>query len=125
MSERDERREEHVGIRVIGVLGAGQMGGGIAQVAAQAGYDVKMADASREMAEKGRGKIQAILQKQVDKGKISADMVAAIVARIEPVSSPADFRDCDLVVEAATENTDDGVNGMDGGSASDAQAVEV
>ncbi|MGO8997492.1 MAG: 3-hydroxyacyl-CoA dehydrogenase NAD-binding domain-containing protein, partial [Polyangiaceae bacterium] len=48
----DERKETSTGIRVIGILGAGQMGGGIAQVAAQAGYDVKLADASRELAEK-------------------------------------------------------------------------
>jgi 3-hydroxybutyryl-CoA dehydrogenase len=102
----DERKETKVGIQVIGVLGAGQMGGGIAQVAAQAGYDVKLADASREMAEKGRGKIQAILQKQVDKGKVSADMLSAIVGRIEAVESVAGFHDCDLVVEAATENTE-------------------
>ncbi|MGO8995694.1 MAG: 3-hydroxyacyl-CoA dehydrogenase family protein, partial [Polyangiaceae bacterium] len=57
-------------------------------------------------AEKGRGKVQAILQKQVDKGKVSADMLAAIVSRIEAVEGAAGFRDCDLVVEAASENTD-------------------
>src|ERR1700735_4869380 len=102
----DERNEGGVGIRSIGIRGAGQMGGGIAQVAAQAGYEVKLADASREMAEKGRGKIQAILQKQVDKGKVSVDMLGAILSRIEAVDSVAGFRDCDLVVEAATENTD-------------------
>jgi 3-hydroxybutyryl-CoA dehydrogenase len=102
----DERREEPVGIRTIGVLGAGQMGGGIAQVAAQAGYGVRLADASRELAEKGRGKIDAILQKQVDKAKMSADMKAAILGRIHAAESIADFGDCDLVVEAATENTD-------------------
>src|SRR5271170_1025250 len=102
----DERNEREAGIRSIGILGAGQMGGGIAQVAAQAGYDVKLADASREMAEKGRGKVQAILQKQVDKGKVSADMLTAILSRIEAVEGAAGFGDCDLVVEAASENTD-------------------
>ncbi len=102
----DERKENKVGIRVIGVLGAGQMGGGIAQVAAQAWYVVKLADASRELAERGRGKIQAILQKQVEKGKNSDDSGGGILARIEAVESIADFRDCDLVVEAATENVD-------------------
>ncbi|HEY2509229.1 MAG TPA: 3-hydroxyacyl-CoA dehydrogenase NAD-binding domain-containing protein [Polyangiaceae bacterium] len=102
----DERREEHVGVQSVGVLGAGQMGGGIAQVAAQAGYSVKLADASLELATKGVGKIDSILQKQVDKGKISADMKAGIVGRIQPIASAAEFRDCDLVVEAATENTD-------------------
>jgi 3-hydroxybutyryl-CoA dehydrogenase len=102
----DERNEGNVGIRTIGILGAGQMGGGIAQVAAQAGYAVKLADASRELAEKGRGKVEAILEKQVAKGKVSADMLAAIMTRIEAAAGAVDFRDCDLVVEAATENTE-------------------
>ena len=102
----DERREEHVGVESVGILGAGQMGGGIAQVAAQAGYSVKLADASLELATKGVGKIDSILQKQVDKGKISADMKAGIVGRIQPIASAAEFKECDLVVEAATENTD-------------------
>ena len=93
-------------IRTIGVLGAGQMGGGIAQVAAAAGYDVVLADASIELAQKGRGKIDAILGKQVEKGKITAEAKDALVARIKPVASSADFGACDLVVEAATENVD-------------------
>ncbi len=93
-------------IRTIGVLGAGQMGGGIAQVAAAAGYDVVLADASIELAQKGRGKIDAILGKQVEKGKITAEAKDALVARIKPVASSADFGTCDLVVEAATENVD-------------------
>jgi 3-hydroxybutyryl-CoA dehydrogenase len=93
-------------IRVIGVLGAGQMGGGIAQVAAAAGYDVKLADASIELATKGRDKISAVLDKQVEKGKMTADAKTALVGRITPVASPADFKGCDLVIEAATENLD-------------------
>jgi 3-hydroxybutyryl-CoA dehydrogenase len=105
-NERDERREEDVAIKTIGILGAGQMGGGIAQVAAQAGYAVKLGDASLDLSERGRGKIGVILQKQVDKGKVSADMLAAVMGRIQAVGSPGEFRDCDLVVEAATENTD-------------------
>lgn len=91
-------------IRTVGVLGAGQMGGGIAQVAATAEYQVVLADASRELAEKGRGKIDAILGKQVEKGKLTDDARKAIVGRIRPAAGPADFADCDLVVEAATEN---------------------
>ena len=93
-------------IRTIGVLGAGQMGGGIAQVAAAAGYDVVLADASIELAQKGRSKIDAILGKQVDKGKIKAEDKEALVGRIKPVASSADFASCDLVIEAATENVD-------------------
>lgn len=93
-------------IRTIGVLGAGQMGGGIAQVAAQAGYEVRLADASIELAQKGQKKIDAILGKQVEKGKLAADQKDAIVNRIVPIAGPAEFKDCDLVVEAATEQLD-------------------
>ena len=93
-------------IRTIGVLGAGQMGGGIAQVAAAAGYDVVLADASVELATKGRAKIDAILGKQVEKGKLKAEDKDALVGRIKPVASAADFGACDLVIEAATENVD-------------------
>lgn len=91
-------------IRTIGVLGAGQMGSGIAQVAAAAGYDVLLADASLELATKGRAKIDAVLGKQVDKGKMTAEARSALVGRITAVASPADFAKADLVVEAATEN---------------------
>jgi len=93
-------------IRTIGVLGAGQMGGGIAQVAAAAGYDVVLADASVELAQKGRAKIDAVLGKQVEKGKIKAEDKDALVARIKPVSGAPEFAACDLVIEAATENVD-------------------
>ena len=79
----DERKEVRREFRTIGILGAGQMGGGIAQVAAQAGYDVKLADAAIELAEKGRERIATILQKQVDKAKISRDVKNGIVQRIK------------------------------------------
>jgi 3-hydroxybutyryl-CoA dehydrogenase len=94
-------------ITTIGVLGAGQMGGGIAQVAAAAGYQVVLADTSQELADKGRGKIAAILGKQVEKGKMKAEDKDALVGRIKTVGSPlalGTFSECDLVVEAATEN---------------------
>jgi 3-hydroxybutyryl-CoA dehydrogenase len=90
-------------VRVVGILGAGQMGGGIAQVAASAGYEVRLVDASIELAQKGRAKIEAILGKQVDKGKMSAEMKDAIVAKIAPSPGVPAFGECDLVVEAATE----------------------
>jgi 3-hydroxybutyryl-CoA dehydrogenase len=93
-------------ITKIGVLGAGQMGGGIAQVAAGAGYEVVLADVSAEIVEKGKAKIAAILQKQVDKGKMTGDEKGALVSRIKTASSPADFGQADLVIEAATENLD-------------------
>jgi 3-hydroxybutyryl-CoA dehydrogenase len=93
-------------IHVIGVLGSGQMGGGIAQVAATAGFDVKLADASLDLAERGRAKVEGVLRKQVDKGKMSQDMMDGVLRRILPIASPAAFADCDLVIEAATEKVD-------------------
>ena len=55
-------------IRTIGVIGAGQMGGGIAQVAAQAGYDVRLMDVSRQALERRSGRIDDLLERQVNKG---------------------------------------------------------
>ncbi|HEY1691596.1 MAG TPA: 3-hydroxyacyl-CoA dehydrogenase NAD-binding domain-containing protein [Polyangiaceae bacterium] len=91
-------------IKRIGVLGAGQMGGGIAQVAAAAGLDVVLVDASLELAEKGKKKIAGALGRQVEKGKMTQDAASALLAHVTPAGSPDDFRPCDLVVEAATEN---------------------
>jgi len=93
-------------IQTIGVLGAGQMGGGIAQVAAAAGYDVRLCDATLELAKKGLGKIDAILEKQVQKGKMDAAAKSGITSRITPIDSPSKFAGCDLVIEAATENVE-------------------
>ncbi len=100
-TELDEKFER---FRVIGVLGAGQMGGGIAQVAAASGYAVHMSDTSVELATKGKERIAAALTKQVEKGKVTADVRDSLLARITPVAGPASFATCDLVVEAATEN---------------------
>ena len=102
-TELDEKVES---FRVVGILGAGQMGGGIAQVAAASGYDVRLSDASVELAAKGKEKVGAALGKQVEKGKMSAELRDSVLARITPVAGPASFATCDLVVEAATENFD-------------------
>lgn len=93
-------------IKTIGVLGAGQMGGGIAQVAAAAGYDVVLVDASQDLAERAKKRIGAILGKQVEKGKMTADAAGALVAHIQPAAGIEAFASCDFVVEAATENVD-------------------
>jgi 3-hydroxybutyryl-CoA dehydrogenase len=87
-----------------GVIGAGQMGRGIAQVAAATGYRVVLADASLELAEKGKATIVGQLDKLVEKGKLPAAERDAIAARITPAVGPADFATVDLAVEAATEN---------------------
>lgn len=93
-------------IAVFGVLGAGQMGSGIAQVAAAAGWTVKLADASMERATAGRDRLAAGLKKLVEKGKLGADEAGATVGRIVPVGGIADLADADLVVEAVTEDLD-------------------
>jgi 3-hydroxybutyryl-CoA dehydrogenase len=80
------------------------MGGGIAQVAAQSGIEVVIVDAQREWAEKGRKKIDAALDKLVQKGKLDAATRASAMEKIRIADGYAGFSECDLVVEAATEN---------------------
>ncbi|MBN1770051.1 MAG: 3-hydroxybutyryl-CoA dehydrogenase [Deltaproteobacteria bacterium] len=89
--------------KTIGVLGTGQMGAGIAQVAAEAGLRVLMADINREIAEKGKAGIARLLGKAVEKGKLDAARREAVLARLEPVDSVAAFQNVDLAIEAATE----------------------
>lgn len=91
-------------IQKLGVLGAGQMGGGIAQTAAQAGMTVFFADKDRETAEKGKSRIASQLKKLVEKGKISQSDSEALLERIRVVDSMDGLKDADLVVEAASEN---------------------
>jgi 3-hydroxybutyryl-CoA dehydrogenase len=91
-------------IHKLGVVGAGQMGCGIAQVAAQAGIEVILADASAELAARGLKRIDTQLEKLVQKGKLEAEKRAAAVAQIHPSEGYGGFGDCDVVVEAATEN---------------------
>ena len=93
-------------IKVFGVIGAGQMGRGIAQVAAQTGFDVKLLDASRELAEQGVARIGKDLARQVERGKLAADERDRLLARIAPVGAYAELAGCDLAVEAATEVTE-------------------
>jgi len=91
-------------INTFGVIGSGQMGNGIAQVAATVGLNVIMSDIQIEFAEKGLANITRILGKNVDKGKISADDKEAILSRIKITADLKDMADADFVVEAATEN---------------------
>ncbi|KQN35311.1 3-hydroxyacyl-CoA dehydrogenase NAD-binding domain-containing protein [Sphingomonas sp. Leaf38] len=90
-------------MQTIGVIGAGQMGAGIAQVSAQAGYRVLLADISLAQAEQGKAGIAKALARLVEKEKIGSDARDAALAGIEPVASVADMGDCAIVVEAATE----------------------
>ncbi len=92
-------------IKTIGVLGAGQMGAGIAHVAAVAGYDVMLADVDVERAAKGKTGIAKRLARDVGKGRMSQEDADAAVARITPCTS-ADFGSVDIAIEAATENVE-------------------
>jgi 3-hydroxybutyryl-CoA dehydrogenase len=91
-------------IEKLGVVGAGQMGAGIAQVAAQAGLDVVLVDSQAALAEKGRARIGAALDKLVQRGKLPQEQRAAILQRIAVSDGFTAFDSCDVVVEAATEN---------------------
>ncbi len=90
-------------MRIVGVIGAGQMGAGIAQVAAQAGFDVLLADIGQAEADRGRAGIAGQFDRQVAKGKLDAAVAAAALARITTVADHAAFAPADLVIEAATE----------------------
>ena len=90
-------------MQTIGVIGAGQMGAGIAQVAAQAGYRVLLADMGLPQAEAGKAGIGKAMARLVEKEKITADFRETTLANIEPVASVAEMGDCVIVVEAATE----------------------
>src|SRR5215468_8220378 len=93
------------GITRIGVVGAGQMGRGIAQLAATHGFAVTLADAQRDIAERGRSTIGQQLAKLVEKQKLTAADREQIVARIQPTDLyGGDLEAADFVVEAATEN---------------------
>lgn len=91
-------------IKKIFVIGAGQMGSGIAQVTAQAGFDVIIQDIKPEFVDRGLGVITKNLSRDVEKGKKSAEEKAAILARIEGTVALSSAAGCDLVIEAAVEN---------------------
>jgi len=91
-------------INTFGIIGAGQMGNGIAQVAAASGLNVIMNDIRTEFVEKGIATITKILDRSVSKGKIAEDDKAAALGRIKTSVDLKDMADADFVVEAATEN---------------------
>ncbi|OYY91152.1 MAG: 3-hydroxybutyryl-CoA dehydrogenase [Sphingomonas sp. 28-66-16] len=90
-------------MKTIGVIGAGQMGAGIAQVSAQAGYQVLLSDVDLARAEAGKAGIAKALDRLVTKEKIAGDARDAALALIEPVAGVEAMGDCGLVIEAATE----------------------
>jgi len=93
-------------IERIGVVGAGQMGNGIAHVAALSGFGVVLSDVSRELVDKALAVIGKNMDRQVAKGAITADVKAEALARIAPAVGLADLASCQLVVEAVVEDLD-------------------
>ncbi|MHB8757724.1 MAG: 3-hydroxybutyryl-CoA dehydrogenase [Bacillota bacterium] len=93
-------------IKKVMVIGAGQMGGGIAQVAAVAGYDVTVRDIAENIVQKGLGVIEKNLARLVEKGKLSAADKDAAVVRLKGTTSLEPAREADIVIEAAIEKMD-------------------
>ncbi|MFO7783136.1 MAG: 3-hydroxyacyl-CoA dehydrogenase family protein [Thermodesulfobacteriota bacterium] len=91
-------------IKKIGVVGAGAMGNGIAQVAAQIGCDVVLRDIKDEFVERGMKAIDKFLSKSVEKGKLEASEKDAIIGRIKGTTDMGDLKDVDFVVEAVIED---------------------
>ena len=91
-------------IKVIGVVGAGQMGRGIAQVAIQSGYEVRMYDAFKNALDAGVDFIKGQLAKGTEKGKWTAADADSALKRLSAVNDVTALKECDLIIEAATEN---------------------
>jgi len=93
-----------VEIKKVGVLGAGLMGHGIAQVAAQAGYDVVIRELDQDTLDKGVAKIEKQLARAVEKGRMEQSDADEVRGRLEGTTDYSDLADCDLVIEAITED---------------------
>ncbi|TMQ22111.1 MAG: 3-hydroxybutyryl-CoA dehydrogenase [Deltaproteobacteria bacterium] len=90
-------------VKKLGVVGAGQMGQGIAQVAAQAGLDVVVVDAALDFAQAGVGKIKKLLDRLVERGKLDQPARDQTLTRLKAAAAHRDLLDCDVVIEAAPE----------------------
>ena len=93
-------------IQKVGVVGCGLMGSGIAQVAAQAGYETIVREVDERTLERGMGRVRKFLDGGVEKGKMAAAERDAILARLRGTTRLEDFVGCDLVIEAIVENLD-------------------
>lgn len=91
-------------IQTIGIIGAGQMGAGIAQVAAMCGYKTFLYDSFPNALEKGNNLITMLLNKGVEKQKYTPELVSQTLARLKSTSDIQDFQSCDLAIEAIVEN---------------------
>jgi 3-hydroxybutyryl-CoA dehydrogenase len=93
-------------IKKVGIIGCGQMGGGIVQTCAQAGYDVKVTEINQTLLDKGLNNIKSNLSRNVEKGRMSKDEMEAVLSRIHGTMNLSDFSDRELAVEAVIENMD-------------------
>jgi 3-hydroxybutyryl-CoA dehydrogenase len=93
-------------IQTIGIIGAGQMGNGIAHVLALSDYDVLLTDASNAQVQKALKTIKANMARQTERGRLDEATMTAALARIKPVAGIPELADADLVIEAATEDED-------------------
>ncbi|MFE1600557.1 3-hydroxybutyryl-CoA dehydrogenase [Methylobacterium sp. ID0610] len=91
-------------IKTVGIIGAGQMGSGIAHVCAVAGLEVRLNDREPDRLRNGLATVNGNLQRQVAKGTLTEEARREAIERIQPVESFEDFGSCDLVIEAATED---------------------
>jgi 3-hydroxybutyryl-CoA dehydrogenase len=121
-------------IKTLGVVGAGQMGSGIAQVAATHGLKVIMNDIGKEFVDKGFAAIESSLSRMVKKGKISSQEKDNIISQVKGSTDISDMRGADFVVEAATENEElklrlfialDGICGQDVILASNTSSISI
>ena len=90
-------------IKKVGVVGCGLMGGGIAQVCAQAGYETVVSEINDELLNKGLGIIKGNIDKSVQKGKLTREAGDAIINRLKGTTNFDDYADCDMVIEAVIE----------------------
>src|SRR5262252_2923478 len=93
-------------IRKVGVLGCGLMGSGIAQVSATAGYTTVVKEVAEDFLKKGFGNIEKSLAKLIEKGSVSAEQRTQTLSRLQGTTKFEDLADCDIVIEAITENLD-------------------
>jgi 3-hydroxybutyryl-CoA dehydrogenase len=91
-------------IKTVGVVGCGLMGSGIAQVCAEAGFDVVVREVNDDLLRKGLGKIESFLAKGVEKGKLTPERKAEVMGRLQGTTQLADLGRCDVVIEVVTEN---------------------
>lgn len=91
-------------VKTVGVVGCGLMGSGIAQVCAEAGYDVVVREVSDDLLAKGLGKIEGFLKKGLERGKVTPERMKEVLGRIRGTTAVDELKDSDIVIEVVVEN---------------------